>query len=661
MNRRTFFSSMAGGFAVAGWAACRRPNGTPVSDYPVRPVPFTSVQIADPFWSPRLETNRRTTLPVCFRRCEETGRFLHFDLASGAATGEFVGRRYDDSDVYKVIEGASYALHLQHDAELDAYLDDLIARIAAAQEPDGYLFTTRTANPDAPVDTPPGRWSDLAHGHELYNLGHLFEAAVAHHRATGKRSLLDVALRAADLVDSEFGEGKRYGVPGHEEIEIGLVKLFHLTGEARYLDLARFFIDQRGRPEHRELLGVYAQDHLPVIEQSEAVGHAVRAGYLYSGIADVAALSNRPDYVSAIDRIWDDVVSSKLYLTGGIGASRRGEDFAAPFELPNAEAYAETCAAIANMLWNHRLFLLHGDSRTMDVMERTLYNGFLSGVSLGGDLFFYPNPLESDGASPFNHGSAVRQPWFGTACCPTNVVRFMPSIAGYIHAVQDRSLYVNLFIGGTATMAVAGHPVTVETRTRYPWEGQVDFVLRPEKPAAFALRLRIPGWAQGRPVPGSLYTYLDAAAAPFSIEVNGEPVAVELEKGYAVVTRTWTAGDHVRLHLPMPVRRVLGDERITSTLNRVALERGPIVYCLEGVDHDGKVLDLEVPDAVLLETEHRPDLLGGVTVLRGSALRNGKEIPLTAVPYYAWAHRGAGEMAVWMKRGKGGSVLQGGE
>lgn len=652
MDRRTFLSSIGAGFAIASWSSCGRPSGAKGPDYPVRPVPFTSVQITDPFWTPRLETNRRATLPVCFRRCEETGRLLHFDLASGAATGEYVGRRYDDSDVYKVIEGASYALHLQHDPELDAYLDDLIARIGAAQEPDGYLFTTRTANPDAPVDTPPGRWSDLAHGHELYNLGHLFEAAVAHNQATGKRSLLDVALRAADLVDAEFGVGKRYGVPGHQEIEIGLVKLYRLTGEARYLDLAGFFIDQRGRSEHRALLGEYAQDHLPVVEQAEAVGHAVRAGYLYSGVADVAALTNRSDYVAAIDRIWEDVVSSKLYLTGGIGASRSGENFADPFELPNAQAYAETCAAIANMIWNHRLFLLHGDSRFFDVLERTLYNGFLSGVSLSGDLFFYPNPLESDGIWPFNHGAAERQPWFGTACCPTNVVRFMPSLAGYVYAVQDSSLYVNLFVGGTATIPIANRSVGIEMRTRYPWEEEVEVILNPTRPTTFELRLRIPGWAQGRPVPGSLYTYLDATAQPFGLEVNDVPLAAHMEKGYAVINRTWEAGDRVRLHLPMPIRRVLADERVESTRGRVALERGPLVYCLEGVDHGGGVLDVEIPDGAALAAGHRPDLLGGVSVLEGVALRDGQEIPMTAIPYYAWAHRGPGEMVVWARRGK---------
>ncbi|MDZ7333408.1 MAG: glycoside hydrolase family 127 protein, partial [candidate division KSB1 bacterium] len=398
----------------------------PQKDYPIKPVPFTDVQVTDQFWQPRMETNRTVTIPYDFKKCEETGRIDNFAKAGGLMEGEFVGIRYNDSDVYKVIEGAAYSLRLYPDPQLEQYLDDLIAKIAAAQEDDGYLYTARTINPaKPPKNAGPERWSYLIHSHELYNVGHMYEAAVAYYQATGKRSLLDVAIKNANLIDSVFGPGKKHDPPGHQEIEIGLTKLYRVTGDERYLKLAKFFLDQRGRyigrkPYDEYISAEYTQDHKPVIEQDEAVGHAVRAGYMYSGMADVAALTGDQDYIKAIDRIWENVVSKKLYITGGIGARSEGEAFGDNYELPNLEAYNETCAAIANMFWNHRLFLLHGDAKYIDVLERTLYNGFLSGVGLDGNEFFYPNPLESDG----RHN---RSPWFDCACCPVNVVLFLPS------------------------------------------------------------------------------------------------------------------------------------------------------------------------------------------------------------------------------------------
>ncbi|NOR14277.1 MAG: glycoside hydrolase family 127 protein, partial [Candidatus Aminicenantes bacterium] len=410
-------------------------------DYPVQPVPFTQVQLSDQFWLPRMETNRKVTIPYAFEQCEETGRVKNFELAAGIGEGSFCTvYPFDDSDVYKIMEGASYSLQIYPDPELDKYLDDMITKIAAAQEEDGYLYTARTIESEEPVRWTEGpRWDNLYMGHERYNMGHLYEAAVAHYLATGKRSLLDIALKNADLIDSVFGPGKKRGAPGHQVIEMGLAKLYRVTGEQKYLDLAKFFLDERGDDEFRKLYGTYSQDHKPVIEQSEAVGHAVRATYMYAGMADVAALTGDADYIAAIDRIWNDVVTGKLYLTGGIGATSSGEAFGGPYNLPNASAYAETCAAIGNAFWNHRQFLLHGDAKYIDVLERVIYNGLISGVALSGDLFFYSNPLASD-------GQHERSPWFDCACCPSNISRFMPSVPGYVYAQRDNDLYVNLFV-----------------------------------------------------------------------------------------------------------------------------------------------------------------------------------------------------------------------
>lgn len=615
-------------------------------DYPFRPVPFTSVKFSDAFWAKRLETNRTVTLPYDFKKCEETGRISNFDKAAGRLEGEHKGIFFDDSDVFKIAEGAAYSLALHPDPQLDAYLDDLIAKFAGAQEKDGYLYTARTIDPkNAPKGSGPERWSNLRESHELYNVGHMYEAAVAHYLATGKRTFLEVAIKNADLLVNTFGPDKLVQVPGHEEIEIGLAKLYRVTGEKKYLDLAKFFIDMRGRADKREIWGTNQQDDVPVLQQMEAEGHAVRAGYLYAGMADVAALTQDAAYISAIDRIWDNMVSKKYYLTGGIGARPQGEAFGGNYELPNATAYNETCAALANCLWNHRLFLLHGDAKYMDIFERTLYNGFLVGISMEGNSFFYPNPLEADGKTSFNHGSALRQPWFGCSCCPSNVVRFLPSLPGCVYAVRDANLYLNLFVGSTGKMEVAGTPIEIVQDTRYPWDGEIAIVVRPEKPTEFALQIRIPGWAQGKPVPSDLYRYLDAPSGPVTIEVNGAAVPLEVEQGHAAVRRTWKMNDTVRLSLPMPIRRVVANESVKDDQGKVALERGPIVFCAEGVDNGGHARDLAVPDKMALQAEFRKDLLGGMMTIHGT---NGHE--LMAVPYYAWAHRGVGEMSVWFKR-----------
>lgn len=645
-------------------AASAPAAAAPGADYPIRPVPFTAVQIQDGFWSPRLETNRAVTVRHDFDKCETTGRVANFAVAGGLAKGEFVGLfGFNDSDVYKVIEGASYSLRLRPDPGLESYVDGIIAKIAAAQEPDGYLYTAGTIptlaqKPTCCVSRP--RWSDIASGHELYNLGHLYEAAVAHHQATGKRTLLDVALKSADLLTREFGPGRRLDPPGHQEVEIGLVKLYRATGEKKYLDQARFFLEQRGNAAGHKLYGAYSQDHVPVLQQTEAVGHAVRAGYMYSAMADVGALTGDEGYLRALGGLWDNVVSRKLYLTGGIGARREGEAFGDDYELPNRTAYAETCAAIANAMWNHRLFLLHGDAKYLDVLERIVYNGFLSGVSLDGERFFYPNPLASDGERSFNMGQKGRSAWFDCSCCPTNVVRFLPSMAGYVYAQRERDVFVNLFVAGRGEVDVGGRKLGIRQETRYPWDGRVRIVLEPGRPTELALHVRVPGWAQGRPVPSDLYRYAEGGAEPFTLAVNGQPVKPEIARGFAVLRRTWKAGDAIELSLPMPVRRVLSHEKVAANAGRVALERGPVVYCAEAADNGGRAFNLVLPDDAPLEARHRGDLLGGVTVVAGRALalqasEDGRSVltreqDFLAVPYHVWAHRGDGEMAVWLPR-----------
>jgi uncharacterized protein len=654
---------------VAGAAAiCVRSGGQtagpakpktvqPARDYPVQPVSFTAVHVDDVFWAPRIETNRTVTIPFAFQKCEETGRVDNFVRAAGALRGESVDRKippypFDDTDVYKVIEGASYALSVKYDPKLDGYVDSLIVKIAAAQEPDGYLYTARTIDPEHPHKwAGKERWvEEEVLSHELYNLGHLYEASVAHYQATGKRSMLDISLKSAELLCNTFGPGKRSIYSGHQIVEMGLVKLYRVTGEERYLSLAKFMLDARG-PNGK----AYNQAHMRVVEQREAVGHAVRATYMYSGMADVAALTGDTGYLEAIDAIWGNVVEKKLYLTGGIGATKEGEAFGANFELPNLTAYNETCAAVGNDYWNHRLFLLHADAKYIDVMERTLYNGLISGVSLDGKSFFYPNPLESI-------GDYQRSPWFGVACCPGNITRFIASVPGYMYAHKDDTLYVNLFAASTAEIKMAaGRTVKITQETRYPWDGTVRMIIRPEKPERFTINVRVPGWARGEAVPSALYRFADQAPEPPTLKVNHRSVPIKTEKGYVSLSRNWHPADVIELHLPMPVRRVVATHEVEADRDRIAIQRGPIVYCAEWPDNpEGKVVEFALSEHAALVAEFRPDLLHGVTVIKGKALYipeggavNAAEKPVdfTAIPYYAWAHRGQGQMIVWMQRG----------
>jgi DUF1680 family protein len=629
-------------------------------DYPVKPVPFTAVRVTDQFWAPRIETNRTVTIPFAFEKNEETGRVNNFVRAAAVLQGRPTADRkppgypFDDTDIYKVLEGASYSLSVRPDPKLSGYLDGLIETIAAAQEKDGYLYTTRTIDPAHPHQWAGTRRWDLERelSHELYNLGHLYEAAVAHYQATGKRTLFDVAIRTADLLVATFGPHKASIWPGHQITEMGLAKLYRVTGDERYLSLAKFMLDARG-PDGAPGSGrPYNQSQAPVVDQTEAVGHAVRATYMYSGMADVAALTGDQRYVHAIDRIWQNVAERKLYITGGIGARSEGEAFGDDYELPNMSAYNETCAAVGNDYWNHRLFLLHGESRYIDVMERTLYNGLLSGVSLDGKAFFYPNPLESK-------GQHERSPWFGVACCPGNITRFMASLPGYIYAQRGESVYVNLFIGSTADIAMdSGHHLRIVQDTRYPWDGDVRLTLTPARSERLTLRVRVPGWTRNEAVPSGLYRFIDTVTEPVTVSVNDFAVPLAIEQGYAVISRRWQAGDHVVVHLPMPVRRVSAAEQVAADRGRVALQRGPIVYAAEWPDNpDGHVRNLALPADEALTREFRPSLLNGVEVVTGNAVAyttdaggqvRSRKQPFLAIPYFAWANRGPGEMIVWI-------------
>lgn len=649
--------------------------------YPIQQVPFTKVRVVqNTFWGQRLQASQDVTIPLAFSKSEETGRYTNFSNAAmhiknpdkvfEIMQGTF---SFDDTDPYKTIEGASYLLQTYPDARykggrLDKYVDSVVAVIASGQEADGYLYTSRTQNPQHPHEwAGVKRWErveDLSH--EFYNLGHLCEAAVAHYYATGKRNFLDIAIKYADCVCREVGDkpGQASVVPGHQIAEMGLAKLYIATGDKKYLDQAKFFLDKRGQRDaawketpnglydadgyyHR--LSDYSQSHLPVLQQDEAVGHAVRAGYMYAGMADVAALTGDRSYIEAIDRIWDNIVSKKFYITGGVGATASGEAFGKNYELPNMSAYCETCAAIAQVYLNYRLFLLHGDSKYYDALERSLYNGVISGISIDGGNFFYPNPLQS-------MGQHQRQSWFGCACCPSNAARFIPSLPQYIYAVKDNSLYVNLFNSNTVNVKVGKNNVMLTQNTSYPWDGRVDMFIGKGN-GKYALRIRIPGWVRGEVVPSDLYTYSDGKHLGYTVKVNGQLVESTLQQGYFVIDRTWKKGDHVTVQFDMEPRVVRAHGKVAADKGRVAIERGPLVYCAEWVDNSCDVL------STLINQE--PKFQMGSTSIMNTDVQTittdaqvlsfdeqgrlqAKDEHLVLIPYYAWAHRGAGKMTVWI-------------
>lgn len=651
MLKELFFTSVS----LLGLAACDAVTKPYVSTEPIEEVPFTEVHLTDHFWSPRIEVNRTVSIPSAFKQCEINGRFDNFALAGGLIKGEHQGDfPFDDTDPYKIIEGASYSLAVQYDPVLDAYLDSVITLIGAAQEPDGYL-TTCVTNKSERLARWWGtrRWEKL-NSHELYNCGHLYEAAVAHFQSTGKRSLLDIAIKNADLVCKDFGsaEGQKHVPSGHPIVEMGLAKMYKVTHNIAYLNMAKYFVEEAGRGTDGHRLNAYSQDHTPILKQEEIVGHAVRAAYLYSGVADVAALTKDTAYFNAICRIWENMATKKLYITGGIGSRAQGEGFGPEYELHNHSAYCETCASIANVYWNQRMFLATGDAKYVDVLERALYNGVISGVSLSGDKFFYDNPLES-------MGQHERAAWFGCACCPGNVTRFVASVPKYMYAIQEKSLFVNLYVASNSTIELAGNRIGLAQTTDYPWDGAIKLTVTPEQPAPFALKLRIPGWVGSEPVPGSdLYTFTRPATTHYTVSVNGKSLAATAHEGYITLNREWKAGDVVELSLPMDVRRVKAHEKVRADIGLLAVERGPVMFCLEGTDMpDQHVFNKYIPEAASFTCQYRADKLNGILELAGTAkelARNAdgtiaeKEVPVKLIPYATWNNRGSAEMAVWI-------------
>lgn len=659
------------------------------SGYPYTQVPFTSVKITPgTFWGDRIRAAREVTIPLAFSKCESEHRYKNFEMAAytlqhpghpGLQTPEwnvakFMGFSFDDTDVYKTIEGASYVLQTFPDAKLKAYIDSVLDVVGAAQESDGYLYTARTINPEHPHGwAADKRWAAEEHAsHELYNLGHMVDAACAHYQATGSDKFLNIAKRYADCVIKEVGagEGQACVVPGHQIAEMALARLYVLTGEKKYLDEAKFLLDYRGKTK---IKNIYSQSDKPVVDQTEAWGHAVRAGYMYAGMADVAALLGDSTYIKAIDTIYENIVSKKYYLTGGVGARHQGEAFGADYELPNLTAYNETCAAISMVYLFERMFLLHGDAKYIDCLERTLYNGVISGMSVDGGKFFYPNPLSSDGHYRFNADNTMtRQPWFGCACCPSNLCRFIPSMPGYIYGVRDNNLYVNLFAANTATIKVNGKDVTLEETTQYPWDGDISIKVLQNKAKQFNMLVRIPGWVQSKVVPSDLYAFNDDIFSTYEVSVNGQRVEGELENGYLVINRNWKKGDVIRIHFDMPVRTVVANPRVSDDRGRIAVERGPLVYCAEWADNEGinphhlllaRQPKFEVEASYGIQNTEGDGKTFNVTAITAQAQEasvtpegklTAKDVRVKLIPYYAWNHRGAGKMDVWLARSLSG-------
>ena len=655
--KRTALLALAVAVCLGAGAQTKGSHG-----YPITPVPFTKVKVTDSFWGQRLKASRDVTIPLAFSKCEETGRYTNFEKAANPSDSyEVKGYSFDDTDVYKTIEGASYSLQTYPDKKLVHYIDSVLDIVAKAQEKDGYLYTSRTMNPKHPHEwAGDKRWSKVEDlSHEFYNLGHMVEGAVAHFQATGSRKFLDIACRYADCVCREIGTkpGQVCVVPGHQIAEMALCKLYVLTGEQRYLDQAKFFLDYRGKTTIKT---EYSQSHKPVVEQDEAVGHAVRAAYMYAGMADVAALTGDKSYINAIDNIWNNIVEKKLYITGGIGATNNGEAFGKNYELPNMSAYCETCAAIGNVYVNYRLFLLHGESKYYDVLERSLYNGLISGVSLDGGGFFYPNPLES-------MGQHQRQPWFGCACCPSNIARFIPSLPGYVYAVNKRDVYVNLFMSNTSQLSVAGKGITLEQQTQYPWDGDIAIKVAANKAGQWAMKVRIPGWVRNEVVPSNLYEFTDNLRPQYNITVNGNAVNGKLtDDGYFTIDRKWKKGDVVRVHFDMDPRTVRANNNVEADRGFVAIERGPIVYCAEWPDNDFDIMGALVNQSPKMTVEdgtlHAKDKKVAdyyIKVIKTDAQLlsfdkqgrlNTEDVKLSLIPYYAWCHRGSGKMRVWLSQ-----------
>ena len=623
-------------------------------DYPLQEVPYFNVKITGGLWKMKIDSCIKNTVWDNLLKISSSGKMDNFSIAAGIKKGDFSSNEASDSDVYKTLQGACYALKIHPDPVLEHYVDSLIYIIGKVQEPDGYLYTIRYFKPLGNKCIG-GRWANLSHSHELYDLGHMIEAAVAHYEATGKRNFLDMAIKTADMISYTFGPERLRLIPGHQEIELALAKLYKVTGKKEYIDVAKFFLDERGHYNNGRTQYIfrnnltYYLDHKPVLEQEEATGHAVRAVYMYAGMVDVGAMTGNPQYVEASNRLWENATGKKIYLTGGVGASAtKGEAFDEAYMLPNLKAYVETCGAVGNILWNFRLGKFYKDAKYFDVLERTLYNAYLPSTSVHGTGYFYTNPLS-------DRGLTDRSDWFDPPCCPTNICRTTTSVGGYLYLTDEENLYINLFMRSESLISFGGRSVTIIQETDYPWDGKIKFKLGIEKPSMFSIKIRIPGWARDEAIPLGLYKYTDKFNKVFSIKVNGKEQKVILDKGYAVIQRNWQANDEIYLDLPMEIRRVVSDEKVKDDLGRVALERGPIVYCAEWVDNNGKTSNIILPDESKLSSEYVMDLIGGITIIEGKAkiIDNAgavKSADFKAIPYFAWLNRGKGEMDIWLQR-----------
>jgi DUF1680 family protein len=622
-------------------------NTNDLASYSIEPVDIKNVKLTDEFWLPIVKRVQEKTIEYAIQKCTEEGTFDNFLIAGGQMEGTVKGfMPFDDSDVYKIIEGASNSLISAPNEPLEKLLDSLIRIVKVGQEKDGYLTTWRTIDPEKPpatwVKVNKGvRWESLEMSHELYNAGHMYEAAVVHYKATGKRSFLDIALKNAELMVKTFGveDNKIHTVPGHQIIETGLIKLYEITKKEAYLDLAKYFLDNRGNPEIHESFGPYAQDHIPVIEQDEVVGHAVRAVYMYAGMSDIAVIKNDSLYSNAVNNLWSNMVDKKMYITGGIGAKHEGEAFGENYELPNLTAYNETCASIGSVYWNHRLHKSSGDVKYFDVIERTLYNGLISGLSLDGTNFFYPNALESDGVYKFNQGACTRKSWFDCSCCPTNVIRFIPSISGLLYSKAHNTVYVNLYASSNASLVLENNNVKIIQETKYPLNGKITVTISPEKESEFTVKFRIPGWSRNEVLPSDLYSYSKPLENESSIKINYKEISVQPNNGYYSITKKWKKGEKVTLDFPMRVRKVIADEKIEDDKNKMALEYGPIVYAIEEVDNKNNFDDISISFSDKF-TVKQESILGGINTLNNENLK--------AIPYYTWSNRGVGKMKVWL-------------
>lgn len=616
--------------------------------YEIEPVNIQNVKLTDSFWLPIIKRVQEVTIAYAIKKCDEEGRFENFLIAGKQKTGKVRGDMpFDDTDVYKIIEGASNTLISAPNPKLERVLDSLIAIVKIGQEKDGYITTWRTINPAKPpapwVPVIKGeRWESLQISHELYNPGHLIEAAVVHFEATGKRNFLDIAIKCADMLVRTFGDnpGQVKGVPGHQIVETGLIKLYQITNNKKYFDLAKYFLDNRGNSKNHKLYGEYAQDHIPVVQQNEVVGHAVRAVYMYAGMTDIVAITKDKAYTTAVNQLWENMVNKKMYITGGIGSRHDGEAFGPNYELPNLTAYNETCAAIGDVYWNHRLHNLYGESKYFDVIERSMYNGLISGISLDGKQFFYPNALESDGVYKSNRGSCTRQAWFDCSCCPTNVIRFVPSIPGLIYSKSKDALYVNLYASNTASISLENNDLQITQQTSYPWNGKVTLSINPKKEGTFTIKCRIPGWARNEVLPGDLYSYKKASIQKATVSCNGIVLNNTAADGYFTVTRKWKKGDQLALNFPMEVQEVQTNSKVTTNKNKVALEYGPVVYAVEEIDNKTNFDKIDIKAGEVFKVRKEADLLNGVNVIETDKFK--------AIPYYSWSNRGVGKMKVWI-------------